>query len=673
MTTKKLKINPEIPAETSHVLPEEFFDRQEAFRLAETFKKLNAGEKLLFFNQNFSKRLCKYLWRDLQKNHSFAFDFDHQDKDETLWDDLDYLFNRKTIFNLPIDFQNYLSNLIAARPEYNRIASQRDDIDDHLQNFLSIHSFADFTLGVFSCISERKTNKLSSYFSKKDITEKPRYFDAVAAATYLLQRGNDLRKQSAESRDSSPSSIQTIFKDTCLYLYEKQQFFNVSYFGNQCNPGWLQSSFKRSQDAVDTDAGVQMEEITEQEDRTDDFSNIKTEEDLKRFFRHRIVEEAKVFGIPEKSYRSFYFYKNLTFEDVFIVQMALALSLFVGGVFASPLETKKDLNHFLIDVLRNGGKAKSMLNLLVSSPDNLIDLYQSPFIEMGQRLYYSKQLILEDNFLRNMASRAAKLDGGKSQDKGALFQAEAISLLRADGWKVADNIPISFPLEGKMIIGDIDIAAEKEGWLFLFECKSDIPAQDYFDFRRNASVVEKGTIEVEKSLLFLADDNGRKKLEERLGVSLANHTIRGAILCSNCYSSCQRNLRFPVYSLFEIKNAINEGSVILDGKTYPLRAKAGTMQQRLESKQFPRIVKDSLHIYPLRINSFLKETLFEDYCFDHYGFCKRLNKIYDCHIPLGLRVLHAIQVAWIYVRVIVRDLFFGLLILWAIFIVLCSR
>jgi hypothetical protein len=287
---------------------QDFLNEQEAFLLAQKFRSFSPGEKTLFFHQHLSKSLSRFLWNDLRISGAFSFTFDEDERDQNIWENIGYLSDRSDILNLPDDFHNYLTNILSAKSLYNRIVSRRNELDMRIKTLLTTLSYSEYVSRILERINQRRSKETTVYWEEKDIKKKPRYFEAVAAATYLIRRGwTFATKDQTEKEMPNYADIPSLFEDTCLYLYHRQQFFNITYFGNSFSKGIIKSSAVFSQGALETSAGVQMEEMMEQEDRTNRDPDFTDPEDVRRFEDHLIRREAKVFGVPEEDYLDFIF------------------------------------------------------------------------------------------------------------------------------------------------------------------------------------------------------------------------------------------------------------------------------------------------------------------------------------------------------------------------------
>jgi hypothetical protein len=612
----------------------QLYDEETAFSLAQSFHKLKPEEHSAFFVNYLHGRIGSYLCDELRRKGAFVLQLDISKIDEIVWKDIRFLLDSTNKLDLSPKFKEYLNNILGAEPFYKEMVKQRDKIDAAILGLLSACSFEDFVRSIFHRIKRQKAGKGEIYWNEKGIKKRPIYIDAVAAATYLIHRGQDLSQSHQENVSSShhKEGMKGLFEETCLYLFHQQELFKICYFGNTFTNGLLQSSATFSDEALETSAGIRFEQMMEQEDMSDKEKRFRKNKDIEKWERHLITEEAKVLGIPEKDYLQFRFFKSLSFADIALFQKCFSVSCFFEK--KNFVENKKDLRHYLESLFADDTKIRALMELLITKPSQLVDLFQTPFVEIGHQLFWSKTLFFHENLLRNTASRAAKLGQGDREDKGNLFQDSIAELLQKDGWKVAEKVPIKMVFDGKETIGDIDVIAAKNNTIYFFECKSDLPAQDYFDFRRNNDNVEKAMVEIHKGLLFAQDPNGKMVIEQLMGQSLNNKEIKGAMMSSNCRSSCKSEYPYPIYSVYELKSAINLGTITLVSHNIQRLDKPKTMPEALEEKFFPRLIKESLEPHTIKTAFFIKKFVFDDYNLDMYSFSEQMTHFYAFKIPL---------------------------------------
>ncbi|MCI2068938.1 MAG: hypothetical protein LKJ88_05115 [Bacilli bacterium] len=153
---------------------------------------------------------------------------------------------------------------------------------------------------------------------------------------------------------------------------------------------------------------------------------------------------------------------------------------------------------------------------------------------------------------------------------------------------------------------------------------------DYFDFRRDATIIEHADFQLEKEMLFLRPEKAADLLKKLTGCVLSNCQIKPCIIMSNCRTACNENARFPIYSFYELEMAVDDGAFTVSGKRYRLKEENSDVFYNLEKKTLAKIVLKSTNDSRLSsILPFIWRHDFQEFIFNPFAFSMYTANVYD--------------------------------------------
>lgn len=619
---------------------------------------------------------------------AFSLQFDQIEKDEAIICDISYLLTNKRRSMLPKWFVHRLKGIEDGAHFVIHANKKRNHLDWNIQKWIGFNGYVEFVKAVLHALDSVTWGKEAI----PDVTdikkaEKSSDVDIVAAASYLITRGDVLSKNEiAEVEAHEPIEIKELITETINYQYHKQRFYEACLFGASFSSGFLTSTAYFSSYRKDAEAGVYFDRMYQQEDCVDrprESINAHLSEQKRKMLReHMLLQESKAFGIPKTSFLSFKFYRDFSFSD--IAQMEIAYKCHVAQSFANYHPNacgemkSSDLQYELQYFFEDEQKCRSAYELTVNKPSDLMDLYQTPFIEIDDRLYFSCGLIRNNNFSRNMASSANKNKSASNKknsssaedQKGLIFEKQVQKALLTKLEKVIQGTTYSIRINGTTEKSDIDILALEGGEIHVIECKSEMIPMDYYDYRRDKEVISYASYQIGRSILFLSTSGGKAKLIELFGEGADKLPISPCIVISNCRSACRQYTDFPIYSFYEIEMALKEGSLLCGGEQWSLKEKIKGVFPFLEKKILANILLRSVSTYPVYSRFCLIWThKFQEFIADNIKLQNALSKTYAGYTYKRLSLIrrHKILLTFLLILVIPFAIRYTcVLILWII-------
>jgi len=533
----------------------------------------------------------------------FNLQFDDSERDWFIFYDIAFLLNNRKEFKLPDWFTQRLKNIEKFKFLWSRTKIIQDEIDLDILSFIKHHGFENFIKAILEIIDSldwpvagKKMVNLSKEFKLAE----------VASASYLIKRGYLLTNGKPFSCEQDDSfDIKKTFKETKKFLYIKQKIFEGCYFGAFCSSGILYSCFDFLNSKKGVETGLLFDGFYQLENNRNanklSLEKPPSYEDLKKLIDDLIAIEAKSYGIPSESYLDYYFYKSLTFRDLENIYFVCAKIMAISFLTNKKKISSEDFRKELLLRFKNRDKSDLIYELIVCDPCHIMDLYQTPFIDIAGTLYFSYSLLKHNNYPRNIATAAYKTTKKKGtsseSQKGVLFEKQVQSILKKKIENVFQGIKFSTNYGDNILEGDIDVIVREDDEIHVLECKAEMTPMDYFDYRRDKDILSTATYQLTKIMLYLSTNEGKSKIGELFGDSAVSLPIFPGIVISNSRTACLESTEFPIYSFYEIEMAINGGNLLLVQEELVAKRKIKGVFANLEKKTVSNILFNATRKY----------------------------------------------------------------------------
>jgi hypothetical protein len=608
-------------------------------------------ENFELYNRAFNKPSGSYFARLLVINGAFTLQFDESEKDEAVNRDIFYLLKCKRKLNLPKWFVNRLKNIERNSDFWARACIKRRHIDWAIRDWIDSEGLKEFTKSALHYLDSLEWGRdpiLSA--DERRRAEGAADFDVVAAVSYLIVRAAHVdENKSVGVSGKAHIGMQELVIEATMYLYHKQKMHEACYFGGQYSLGLLSSDVSFYGSAKSAISGVYLDNMYQQEDMANKRTSRQGETlsacSEKELERHMLLVEAKAYGIPSDRLKTFSVLGNLTFFDVLL--LSGALNMFVASPFSEKHPgmcgeiSRSDLIESIDYGLFDSEKAKIACGLVVTTPRKLMDLYLTPFVEIDGTLFFSTALVINDNFCRNIATNSYKKQKElsnqgslnsklKENEKGTLFEKQVQAALLTKLTKVYQGIDYSISIGGIEEKSDIDVLAIEGNAIHVIECKSELTPMDYFDYRRDAQIIDHANYQLKRAMIFLKSPEGEKRLRELFGESADECTLSPCLMISNARSSCEEFTEFPIYSFYELEMALDDGALTVLGKRYEAIHKKEGIFLNLEEKKLANIILKSTGSYVV-ISSllFFWQFRFQEFLLNQGKFEKAMSKAFS--------------------------------------------
>lgn len=570
---------------------------------------LKTNDHRSFLSAALSKKSAERFADQLFIHGYFCLQLDDKNRDEKITNDIDFILGNTKALKTPKRLINQLTRIGLLQPFFQKCEKERDQLDEEIAKILGIVDRNKFVQEVLFYLDQNPGEKKYQYpKSEDDVRNRPNDIDVSAAATYLIRRSSECFPKLSKSR----IPLRDLFSETQLYLFHKRLLFESCYFmvdkkearsaplkfgklQRQFYAGvTLQFSFQQ------TNTSLILRELSQQE------VDEKPEEVRKQW----LAQTASAIGLPPKVLCSSVIFGNLTYGDIrnFAEGIATALGtvLLKNGYSGNQACTLPlGLLRLAIGLaLKDIHKSEDLLSLAMTVPEDLVDLYLTPFVKTGDSVSFSLQLIMSNNWACNLEKRASAVRG-KNEDKGAIFERSIREKLATVSSKIV-NHKYSFSAEGASEAGDIDAIGIVDNQLVIAECKAESVSLNEFDYRRDFEIMSTAQTQLKKSFCYLKTAEGQKWLSDTFGSGALRLPIFPCVISSNCRTSCVQGFTYPVFSLFELNMALENGHFFSGGfEALPYRSARGPLSY-LDKKLVPSIYYGSLFM-----QSFLSDDGFE--------------------------------------------------------------
>jgi hypothetical protein len=245
-----------------------------------------------------------------------------------------------------------------------------------------------------------------------------------------------------------------------------------------------------------------------------------------------------------------------------------------------------------------------------------LDLQYTPFVSIGNVIYFSFNIFNGSNFLRNDIIKSKK----RIRDVNSDFIADKIkSELEKHNLIVKSNIEF----ESQDFHGDFDVICEWGNYIFVFECKNIINPAGYYELRSSYVNLIKGISQLNKCEAALKNKEFRKYIKQKIGFDVSNDHIivPCVVLATRMFNGYSHN-GIHTRSFYELMNFIESGEVSLsNGKT----AKMWEGKNLTAADLYGFIIERKLHTITYDfLKPKLESTKIKNVTvnFDSYVFCQ---------------------------------------------------
>jgi len=604
----------------------------------------------ILYQRAFKKTSGPYFARLLVVNGAFNLQFDESEKDEAVNQDISYLLKHKRELELPRWFVHRLKNIENNWDFWVRARIKQRHIDWALIDWLDTVGFKEFAKNALHYLDSLEWGREAILSAdERRRAEGEADCEIVASVSYLIARAAHL-KEDRLSDTSAKGHIEMheLVVETTMYLYHKQKMLEACYFGGQYSLGLLSSDVAFYESAKSAVSGVYLDNMYQQEDMANKRDDHRIEPISYRMERetenHSLLVEAKAYGIPLENFESFQVFDDFTFHDVLL--LSGILNMFVATKFQKNCPgmcgeiSHSDLLGVVNFGLLNHGKSNIACGLIETSPIRLMDLYLTPFVEIDGTLFFSTELVKNDNLCRNIATNSYKkqkeqnskkktIVNPKETQKGTLFEKQVEKALLSKLTKVYHGIEYSITLGGIEEKSDIDVLALEGKVIHVVECKSELTPMDYFDYRRDSQMIDHANYQLERAMLFLNSSEGKQRLINLFGAEANECSLSPCLVISNGRSSCEEYTEFPIFSFYELEMALDGGALKVLGKRYKAKSKREGVFPNLEEKTIANLLLKSTGSYLVISNLlFIWQFRFQEFILIPEKFNKALSKTY---------------------------------------------
>lgn len=586
----------------------------------------SAKDKRGYCEREFCKPYNEHLAKYLINKGAFTIKLNDDIEDANTFDLVKFLLANSKKFGFKKWFVNFLSNIKADNLYYARAVEMQNNLDKIIDNLVKNIGHEYFTKKILVFLNNVDWG--GSEFDKGDCRtiENSKGLYTVEAATYLIKRSLLFEKNNNRliNFQEDNADYNKLFNETLRFMYAKQKTYEMCLFGSSNSSFLFRKRFGVDRKLKCLYSGVIFQNIYNiQLPKLNSENN-----DYEKLMSFCFSFNSKMLGLQSnnnyKHFLSLKIVEGLSFMDAW----ESALRMIEYSEITNSEETivsEQKLDSLLRNVV--------LKRALVARPCELIDLYQTPFLKINGKYYYSKKIILHGNILTNsVTSLMKKRENNLLEQKGVNFEDQVFNLLNGQVAELKHSIKFVSKSSIGVLEGDIDIIALENGTLYIMECKSEFTSLDYYDYRRELDIIDRATLQLDKIMAFLNTEAGKNLLKRKFAYDVSSCKLFPCIIVSNCRTSCIEDSRYPIYSFFELELAKGNGNFEFDGTIIQFndRFNRGVFDS-LKERNLVKELEDSV----VTVNIALKtkkrryKLSMEEFEFDTDFFVYRLTKNYS--------------------------------------------
>lgn len=280
----------------------------------------------------------------------------------------------------------------------------------------------------------------------------------------------------------------------------------------------------------------------------------------------------------------------------------------------------------LLEAAVDKEKVQSLINFLTWDLSNktVFDVQYQPLVKTKLGTLIPMNAFASSNILRNslFISQKRLYENGTDDPLAPLLAKE----LKIHTTYVQENLKYNYSGQ----IGEVDVAALYNGYLFVFECKNSLLPCSPYEIRTSYDYVLTASKQLEKFKVLFGHLDFRQYLEQTTGWNISDTVkIVTCIIMGNRMFTGLRLNGHPVRSSYELAQFIKEGIIVLnDEKKCFWRSKEFTssdLYKYIEEDLLHKPMFESMEQYSEKY-TFGKSTLeYQSYCLNILSLAKKLG------------------------------------------------
>ena len=211
-------------------------------------------------------------------------------------------------------------------------------------------------------------------------------------------------------------------------------------------------------------------------------------------------------------------------------------------------------------IFKDEAKCRGIIALLRMDPSEAhLDLQYRPFVDIGRQYVIAPHVVAASNLVRNTII-ANGLRSAAIGPKDRMVHAVA-DALRSAGFEVATDAKPR--IAGREL--ELDVAARRDGSLFLFECKNAYHPASVHEMRNSWDHIRKARVQLDKRRDILSDPANQQQLFRELGwdSSQVGDVHTGIVIANRVFHGASLN-GHPIRQAHELINVVSSGRIVAE-------------------------------------------------------------------------------------------------------------
>ena len=283
-------------------------------------------------------------------------------------------------------------------------------------------------------------------------------------------------------------------------------------------------------------------------------------------------------------------------------------------------------------IFGNARKARAIIDLLkIDYSASHLDLQYTPLVDLGNYYVVAPHVLAASNLVRNVT--VAKKLRNFALRAGDPMVAALIASLQAAGFKVGSGVEVA--LGGKTV--ELDLAAWRDGVLFLFECKNAYHPCSTHETRNSFEHIRVAQDQLDVRREIFRDLVSQAKLFEQLGwdVRPTERLFTGIVIANRIFNGAEFN-GHPVRQAHELINVLRTGTIGGDVEFRFWKGNAFATQDLINYLARDSVATksfDAMEPYPVEIDLGGRLLIFESYAVDPQRQLEIMEESYGPRCP----------------------------------------
>jgi hypothetical protein len=279
-------------------------------------------------------------------------------------------------------------------------------------------------------------------------------------------------------------------------------------------------------------------------------------------------------------------------------------------------------------------KARAIIDLLVIDYGaSHLDLQYTPLVDLSNYYVVAPHLLAASNLVRNVT--VAKKLRKFALRAGDPMVAAVIAALEARGFKVGSGVEVT--VGGKTV--ELDLAAWRDGVLFLFECKNAYHPCSAHETRNSFEHIRVARDQLDVRREIFRDPVNQTSLFGTLGwdVRPTEQLFTGIVIANRIFNGAEFN-GHPVRQAHELINVLRTGTIGGDVEFRFWKEDAFATQDLINYLTRDSVATksfDAMEPYPIEIDLGGRLLVFESYAIDPQKQLEIMEKSYGLRRPKG--------------------------------------